>query len=118
MVNFKDFFRKSSVFIIDDIQFIRGKKVCKNFHHTFNSLMEKGAQIIISADRPPLKLDRVKMNKIKLAGGLIVDIDIPDKELKLNIIKDRIESTQKQFNEKIGLKDEVINYIVNEVKQM
>ncbi len=118
MVNFKDFFRKSSVFIIDDIQFIRGKEsLQEEFFHTFNSLMEKGAQIIISADRPPLKLDRVQDRiKSRLAGGLIVDIDIPDKELKLNIIKDRIESTQKQFNEKIGLKDEVINYIVNESK--
>ena len=118
MVNFKDFFRKSSVFIIDDIQFIRGKEsLQEEFFHTFNSLMEKGAQIIISADRPPLKLDRVQDRiKSRLAGGLIVDIDIPDKELKLNIIKDRIESTQKQFNEKIGSKDEVINYIVNESK--
>ena len=118
MVNFKDFFRKSSVFIIDDIQFIRGKEsLQEEFFHTFNSLMEKGSQIIISADRPPLKLDRVQDRiKSRLAGGLIVDIDIPDKELKLNIIKDRIESTQKQFNEKIGLKDEVINYIVNESK--
>ena len=118
MVNFKDFFRKSSVFIIDDIQFIRGKEsLQEEFFHTFNSLMEKGAQIIISADRPPLKLDRVQDRiKSRLAGGLIVDIDIPDKELKLNIIKDRIESTQKQFNEKIGLKDEVLNYIVNESK--
>ena len=51
MVNFKDFFRKSSVFIIDDIQFIRGKEsLQEEFFHTFNSLMDKGSQIIISAD--------------------------------------------------------------------
>ena len=50
MVNFKDFFRKSSVFIIDDIQFIRGKEsLQEEFFHTFNSLMDKGSQIIISA---------------------------------------------------------------------
>ena len=69
MVNFKDFFRKSSVFIIDDIQFIRGKEsLQEEFFHTFNSLMDKGSQIIISADRPPMKLDRdPRKNKIKIS---------------------------------------------------
>ena len=76
MVNFKDFFRKSSVFIIDDIQFIRGKEsLQEEFFHTFNSLIEKDSQIIISADRPPMKLDRVQERiKSRLSGGLIVDI--------------------------------------------
>ena len=72
MVNFKDFFRKSSVFIIDDIQFIRGKEsLQEEFFHTFDSLMDKGSQIIISADRTPMKLDRVQERiKSRLAGGL------------------------------------------------
>ena len=80
MVNFKDFFRKSSVFIIDDIQFIRGKEsLQEEFFHTFNSLMDKGSQVIISADRPPMKLDRVQERiKSRLSGGLIVDIESPD----------------------------------------
>ena len=48
MVNFKDFFRKSSVFIIDDVQFLRGKEsLQEEFFHTFNSLLEKGSQIIV-----------------------------------------------------------------------
>ena len=56
MVNFKDFFRKSSVFIIDDIQFIRGKEgLQEEFFHTFNSLIEKSSQVIISSDRAPMK---------------------------------------------------------------
>ena len=88
MVNFKDFFRKSSVFIIDDIQFIRGKEsLQEEFFHTFNSLMDKGSQIIISADRNPMKLDRVQERiKSRLAGGLVVDINVPDLELKIKII--------------------------------
>ena len=89
MVNFKDFFRKSSVFIIDDIQFISGKEsLQEEFFHTFNSLIDKGSQIIISADRAPMKLDRVQDRiKSRLAGGLVVDIDLPDLELKIKIIK-------------------------------
>ena len=118
MVNFKDFFRKSSVFIIDDIQFISGKEsLQEEFFHTFNSLMDKGSQIIISADRPPMKLDRVQDRiKSRLAGGLVVDIDTPDIELKIKIIKKKIEEIQSQFKENINLSDEVINYVASECK--
>ena len=118
MVNFKDFFRKSSVFIIDDIQFISGKEsLQEEFFHTFNSLIDKGSQIIISADRDPLKLDRVQERiKSRLAGGLVVSIDTPDVELKRKIVKKKIEEIQNQFKENINLNDEVINFIANESK--
>ena len=118
MVNFKDFFRKSSVFIIDDIQFIRGKEgLQEEFFHTFNSLMEKSSQIIISADRPPTKLDRVQDRiKSRLSGGLIVDIETPNLELKIEIIKKRIEQIESQFKENCKINDEVINFIANESK--
>ena len=118
MVNFKDFFRKSSIFIIDDIQFISGKEsLQEEFFHTFNSLMDKGSQIIISSDRAPMKLDRVQERlKSRLAGGLVVDIDIPDLELKINIIKKKIDEIQSQFKESIILSDDVIAYIAAESK--
>ena len=118
MVNFKDFFRKSSVFIIDDIQFISGKEsLQEEFFHTFNSLMDKGSQIIISADRAPMKLDRVQDRiKSRLSGGLVVDIDAPDLELKIKIIKKKIEEIENQFKENITLNDEVITFIASESK--
>ena len=118
MVNFKDFFRKSSVFIIDDIQFISGKEsLQEEFFHTFNSLIDKGSQIIISSDRSPMKLDRVQDRiKSRLAGGLVVDIETPDLELKTEIIKKKILEIQSQFKENIKLDDEVINYIASESK--
>ena len=118
MVNFKDFFRKSSVFIIDDIQFLSGKEsLQEEFFHTFNSLMDKGSQIIISSDRAPMKLDRVQDRiKSRLSGGLVVDIDTPDVELKMKIIKKKIQEIQNQFKENINLNDEVIGYIANESK--
>ena len=118
MVNFKDFFRKSSVFIIDDIQFIRGKEsLQEEFFHTFNSLIDKGSQIIISADRTPMKLDRVQERiKSRLAGGLVVDIDVPDLDLKEKIIKAKISEIENQFKENINLNEDVISYIANESK--
>ena len=118
MVNFKDFFRKSSVFIIDDIQFIRGKEgLQEEFFHTFNSLIDKSSQIIISADRAPMKLDRVQERiKSRLAGGLVVDIDAPDLDLKTKIIKKRLEDIQNQFKENNNISEEVINFISTESK--
>ena len=118
MVNFKDFFRKSSVFIIDDIQFISGKEsLQEEFFHTFNSLMDKGSQIIISSDRTPMKLERVQDRlKSRLAGGLVVDIDTPELELKIKILKKKIENIQNQFKENINLSEEVIAFIASESK--
>ena len=118
MVNFKDFFRKSSVFIIDDIQFIRGKEgLQEEFFHTFNSLIDKTSQIIISADRAPMKLDRVQERiKSRLSGGLVVDIDAPDLDLKIKIIKKRLEDIQKQFKENSNISEEVISFIATECK--
>ena len=118
MVNFKDFFRKSSIFIIDDIQFIRGKEsLQEEFFHTFNSLLDKGSQIIISADRPPTKLDRVQERiKSRLSGGLIVDIDIPDFELKKSILNKKIRELEVQFQENIKINEEIIDFMARESK--
>ncbi len=118
MVSFKDFFRKANVFIIDDIQFIRGKEgLQEEFFHTFNSLFEKSSQIIISSDRPPNKLDRVQDRiKSRLSGGLVVDIGQPDYDLKLNILKKKIEEFQQSFQEYPNLSDEVIEYIAKDTR--
>ena len=116
MVNFKDFFRKANVFIIDDIQFIRGKEgLQEEFFHTFNSLFDKSAQIIISSDRPPNRLDRVQDRiKSRLSGGLVVDIGVPDYDLKLNILKNKITEFQNSFHEYPNLNDEIIDYMAKE----
>ena len=84
MVKFKDFFRTANIFIIDDIQFVCGKEAMQEeFFHTFNSLMEKGSQIIISSDRSPANLDRIQERiKSRLGGGLVIDIQPPDLSLK------------------------------------
>ena len=79
--------------------------------------MDKGSQIIISSDRAPMKLDRIQDRiKSRLAGGLVVDIESPDLELKKNIIKRKIEDIQNQFKENINIRDEVIDYVAAECK--
>ena len=118
MVNFKDYFRRANVFIIDDIQFIRGKEgLQEEFFHTFNSLFEKNGQIIISCDRPPNKLDRVQDRiKSRLSGGLVVDIGLPEYDLKLSILRKKIEEFQESFKENLNISKEVIEYIAKDAK--
>ena len=113
MVNFKDFFRKANVFIIDDIQFIRGKEgLQEEFFHTFNTLFDQSSQIVISSDRAPNKLDRVQDRiKSRLSGGLVVDIGSPDLELKLKILRKKISDYQNSFKENPDLNEDVVNYL-------
>ena len=83
MVKFKEYFRNTDILLIDDIQFMNGKEAMQEeFFHTFNALLDKGSQIIVSADRAPNKLSRIQERiKSRFSGGLVVDIQKPDLEL-------------------------------------
>ena len=117
MVKFKDFFRKANIFIIDDIQFANGKEAMQEeFFHTFNALMEKGSQIVISADRPPSDLDKVQERiKSRMSGGLVIDIQPPDLNLRIKILKSKFEEIKINFKENYNLNDEVFEFLANEV---
>ena len=117
MVKFKDFFRQANVFMIDDIQFVSGKEAMQEeFFHTFNALIEKGSQIIISSDRSPSNLGRIQERiKSRLSGGLAVDIQTPDLKLRIKILKSKLEEIQKNFGESYDISEEVLNYLASEV---
>ena len=92
MVKFKEHFRNTDILLIDDIQFISGKEAMQEeFFHTFNELLDKGSQIVISADRAPNKLARIQERiKSRFSGGLVVDIQKPDQELRKKIVKKKL----------------------------
>ena len=117
MVKFKDFFRSAGTFIIDDIQFINGKEgVQEEFFHTFNSLIERGAQIVISSDRPPSSLDRIQEKiRSRMSGGLVIDIQPPDLDLKISILKNKFEEIKNNFKENYEISDEVFKFLASEV---
>jgi chromosomal replication initiator protein len=117
MVKFKDFFRTVNVFIIDDIQFLSGKEAMQEeFFHTFNALIEKGSQIIISSDRSPSNLDRVQERiRSRLSGGLVIDIQPPDVDLKIKILKNKFKEIKLNFREDYDLGDEVFEFLASEV---
>ena len=117
MVKFKEYFRNTDIFLIDDIQFMNGKEAMQEeFFHTFNVLLEKGSQIIVSADRPPNKLTRIQERiKSRFSGGLVVDIQNADYELRYNIIKSKNEDLGIHDPNNIKISDEIIKFISTEV---
>ena len=112
MVKFKDFFRAADIFIIDDIQFVSGKEgMQEEFFHTFNALIEKGAQIVISSDRPPSDLDRIQERiKSRMSGGLVIDIQPPDLNLRIKILKKKFEEIKINYKEDYVLNEDIFNF--------
>ena len=118
MVKFKDYFRNSDVLLIDDIQFMNGKEAMQEeFFHTFNALKEKGSQIVISGDRPPNKLVRIQERiKSRFSGGLVIDIQSPDDELRKKIINTKSEELTLINSEQLIITEEIKNFLSNEIK--
>ena len=118
MVKFKEYFRNADVFLIDDIQFMNGKETLQEeFFHTFNALLEKGSQIIISGDRPPNKLYKIQERiKSRFSGGLVIDIQQPDFELRYKIVKAKSEELKKYYSDQINISEEIQKFISSEIK--
>ncbi|MDA9604534.1 chromosomal replication initiator protein DnaA [Candidatus Pelagibacter sp.] len=117
MVKFKEYFRNTDILIIDDIQFMNGKEAMQEeFFHTFNALLDKGSQIIISADRAPNKLSRIQDRiKSRFAGGLVVDIQKPDYELRTKIVKQKTEELNIFYSNQINISEEIQKFVSSEI---
>ena len=117
MVKFKEYFRNADILIIDDIQFMNGKEAMQEeFFHTFNALLDKDSQIIVSADRAPNKLSRIQERiKSRFSGGLVVDIQKPDYELRKKIVQKKLEDLKNFYTEEIKLSDDIQDFISTEI---
>ncbi|MBQ7335311.1 MAG: chromosomal replication initiator protein DnaA [Clostridia bacterium] len=107
MDDFRDKYRKCDVLLIDDIQFIAGKtSTQEEFFHTFNALFEEKKQIILTSDRPPRDIKTLEDRLTsRFEWGLLADIEPPDLELRIAIIKKKAE----QVN--VAIPDEVLTFL-------
>ena len=117
MVKFKEYFRNTDVLLIDDIQFMNGKEAMQEeFFHTFNALLDKGSQIIVSADRAPNKLSRIQERiKSRFSGGLVVDIQKPDYELRKKVVLNKLEELDNLHPNQIKISKDIQDFISTEI---
>ena len=110
--SFKDRYRSTDILLIDDIQMLEGREQTQEeFFHTFNALNESGKQIVISSDRPPSAIKTLEDRlRSRFEMGLITDIQPPDIELRIAILRNRVQADGYQIRD-----PEVLSYIAARV---
>jgi len=108
---FREKYRSTDVFLVDDVQFIAGRESSQEeMFHTFNTLYEAGKQIVFTADRPPKEMLRLDDRlRTRFEWGLPVDIQPPDYETRVAIIKN------KAIRRGMNLPDPVLQYIAENI---
>jgi chromosomal replication initiator protein len=103
MDEFKKEYRNVDALLIDDIQFMAGKEgFQEEFFHTFNELRDKGKQIIITSDRPPKEIPAVEQRLVsRFEWGMVADIQAPDLETRMAILRNKMEKKGVNINEDI-----------------
>jgi chromosomal replication initiator protein len=114
-LTFKDHFQTTDVLLIDDFQFLQGKTMQQEFCHTFNSLVDSRRQVIVAADVPPAQLESIDQRmRSRFAGGLVVDIEYPDLDLRRAILAKRLTDMQRR-NPAAQVPEDVLEYIANRI---
>ncbi|MEW5694308.1 MAG: chromosomal replication initiator protein DnaA, partial [Candidatus Hydrogenedentota bacterium] len=111
-LKFKEKYRNINTLLIDDIQFLQGKEQTQDeFFHTFNTLYESGRQMVLTSDRPPKDIPTIEERlRSRFESGLMTDIQPPDLETRIAILKRITE------NENIKIDEDILHFIAGKIK--
>lgn len=111
MPEFRNKYRGNDLLLVDDVQFLAGKEMTQEeFFHTFNSLYESGKQVVVSSDRPPKEIPDIEDRlRSRFGWGLTADIQPPDFETRIAILKKKAELSG------LAVSDEILTFVASKI---
>lgn len=114
-LSFKESLRNIDLLVIDDMQFLQGKSIQHEFCHLLNMLLDSARQVVVAADRAPWELESLDARvRSRLQGGVAIEIEAPDYEMRLEILKRRLVAAQ-QEDSSLDIPTEILAHVARHV---
>ncbi len=114
-LSFKESLRNIDLLVIDDMQFLQGKSIQHEFCHLLNMLLDSARQVVVAADRAPWELESLDARvRSRLQGGVAIEIEAPDYEMRLEILKRRLAAAQ-QEDSSLDIPTEILAHVARHV---
>jgi chromosomal replication initiator protein len=114
-LSFKESLRDIDLLVIDDMQFLQGKSIQNEFCHLLNMLLDSAKQVVVAADRAPWELESLDPRvRSRLQGGVAIEIEAPDFDMRLKILKNRLEVAQ-QTDPSIEISDAILSHVAGTI---
>jgi chromosomal replication initiator protein len=114
-LSFKESLRNIDLLIIDDMQFLQGKSIQHEFCHLLNMLLDSARQVVVAADRAPWELESLDPRvRSRLQGGVAIEMEAPDYEMRLDILKRRLAAAQAE-DRSLDIPIEILRHVAQNV---
>ncbi len=114
-LSLKESLRNIDLLVIDDMQFLQGKAIQNEFCHLLNTLLDSAKQVVVAADRAPWELESLDPRvRSRLQGGVAIEMEAPDLEMRLEILKRRLESAKLE-DPSLDIEEDVLNHVARTV---
>ncbi|MGB7286381.1 MAG: chromosomal replication initiator protein DnaA, partial [Salaquimonas sp.] len=114
-LSLKETLRDIDLLVIDDMQFLQGKAIQAEFCHLLNELIDSARQVVVAADRPPAELESLNERvRSRLKGGVALDIETPDYELRKSILNMRYEEARRE-QPSLDIPEDIRHYVARQV---
>jgi chromosomal replication initiator protein DnaA len=111
----KDSLRNIDLLVIDDMQFLQGKMIQHEFCHLLNMLLDSAKQVVVAADRAPWELESLDPRvRSRLQGGVAIEMEAPDYEMRLEILKHRLAAARKE-DATLDIPEEILEHVARSI---